>query len=205
MQSGAGVAVSLVILHETHTPTLLSRKAARLRKETGNQALYSPLDSTKMTTADKLRISIKRPSKMLVTVPTIILASLYVAVCYGCLYLFFTTFTFVFESQYGFSEGDVGLTYIASGIGMIGGVLTYGALADRFIGARIRKGETLKPEYRLNPYMTISGGLLMPAGLFIYGWTVDYKTHWVVPLFGTAVFGFGMMGIMVSSGNCYDT
>lgn len=175
----------------------MSRKAARLREQTGNQALHNPLES-KISTMDKLKISISRPTKMLVTVPTIILASLYVAVCYGCLYLLFTTFTFVFEGQYGFTEGEIGLTYIASGVGMIGGVLTYGVLTDRFIKARIRKGEVLKPEYRLNPYMTISGGLLMPIGLFLYGWTVYYKTHWIIPLVGTSIFGFGLMGIMVS-------
>lgn len=72
------------------------------------------------------------------------------------------------------------------------------AIVVSLIRARIRAGEVLKPEHRLRPYLTVSRGLLIPAGLFVYGWTMDLKGHWIVPMVGTAVFGFGLMGVMVS-------
>jgi hypothetical protein len=52
------------------------------------------------------------------------------------------------------------------------------------------KGE-MKPEYRLPPL--IPGSFLIPIGLFIYGWTVDKHTHWIVPIIGTAFVGMGIL------------
>ena len=33
----------------------------------------------------------------------------------------------------------------------------------------------------------------MPVGLFLYGWTLQAHTHWMGPIFGTALIGFGLM------------
>lgn len=48
-----------------------------------------------------------------------------------------------------------------------------------------------KPEFRVP--MMIPGGLLVPAGLFIYGWSAQYHTHWIVPNIGAAIFAFGLI------------
>jgi hypothetical protein len=39
----------------------------------------------------------------------------------------------------------------------------------------------------------ILGGFVLPAGLFIYGWSVEAKVPWIVPILGTALVGFGSM------------
>lgn len=39
----------------------------------------------------------------------------------------------------------------------------------------------------------IPGGLIVPIGLFIYGWTAEYKTHWIVPNIGAALFAIGLI------------
>ena len=49
----------------------------------------------------------------------------------------------------------------------------------------------MKPEYRLPPL--VLGGICMPVGLFIYGWTLQEHTHWIAPIMGTALIGFGLM------------
>ena len=59
--------------------------------------------------------------------------SLYVAIVYGYLYLLFTTLTPVFESQYHFSSGSVGLTYLGIGIGALFGVVIFGILSDKLL------------------------------------------------------------------------
>ena len=38
----------------------------------------------------------------------------------------------------------------------------------------------MKPEYRLRPLPV--GAVLLPVGLFIYGWTAEYHTHWIAPV-----------------------
>lgn len=58
---------------------------------------------------------------MLVMSPIVAMMSLFMAIIYGYLYLLFTTLTEVFEGNYGFSPGAVGLTYLGIGIGMFVG------------------------------------------------------------------------------------
>lgn len=122
--------------------------------------------------------------------------ALYVAFVYGILYLLYTTFTFVFQQYYGFSDGNVGLTYIASGIGMFIGLFLIGGSSDRILKRLAAKhGGELKPEYRLIPLMFTAWTI--PVGLFIYGWTAQYNEQWAVPLFGTLLFGIGMIAALI--------
>lgn len=189
--------VSLLFLRETYAPVLLERKAARLRKETGNPALRSKLHID-ITIAEKMTQAIAKPMQLLFTAPIVTMMSLYLAVAYAILYLLISTFTEVYEEQYHFSQGDVGLTFVPSGVGMMIGVSIFGTLTDRIIKNRQRKGLELKPEHRLNPFMTIPCGVVMPLGLFIYGWGTDKGVHWIVPMIGTAILSAGLVGIMVS-------
>ena len=55
----------------------------------------------------------------------------------------------------------------------------------------------MKPEHRLMPM--IVGGMSIPAGLFLYGWTAAYAVHWIVPIIGTAIFAFGVAVCQVVS------
>lgn len=34
---------------------------------------------------------------------------------------------------------------------------------------------------------------ILPVGIFWYGWAADKQTHWIVPIIGTFVFGFGYL------------
>jgi len=190
--------LAVIVMRESYAPVILARKAARLRKETGNEALRSKLD-TGLTPKELLVRSLIRPSKMLVFSPIVAAMSIYMALIYGIMYLLFTTFTFVFEGQYGFSSGNVGLTYIALGIGMFVGLGVMGVGSDKIIKAAQARGETLKPELRIPLRLTMPGSIAIPIGLFIYGWTAQYHIQWAVPLFGTLLVGFGLIALFVSS------
>ncbi|KAI8944955.1 polyamine transporter 3 [Xylaria longipes] len=194
----AGVAciVCFIFFKETYAPKLLRRKAARLRKETRNPRIRSPYEKTEMTKWARFKTGIVRPAKMLAR-PAVFLITPYVAVAYGAQYLLFTTFVFVFEDRYEFSEEATGLIYIAPAVGQILGNIIFSQAADLFVRRRIERGQDAKPEHRLNPYMTIPGGLLLSGGLFLYGWTVQFGVHWIVPLIGTALVGFGLIGVML--------
>ena len=116
---------------------------------------------------------------------------------YGLLYILFTTFTFVFMDIYNFSTSSAGLSFLGSGVGTIFGVFAVGALSDRFLKAKIAAGKTVKPEDRLPFALIIPAVLLLPAGLFIYGWGAEKHVHWILPQIGTAFIGFGMMIVMM--------
>src|SRR3954468_4347122 len=53
----------------------------------------------------------------------------------------------------------------------------------------------IDPEHRLPPM--ILGGTLLPIGLFMYGWTSQYHVHWIAPIIGTALLGFGLMVTLI--------
>jgi len=196
MVSGAASTIAFILLKETYPPVILARKAARLRKETGNQALRSKLDSG-ITPKELFKRAIFRPMKMLFLSPIVASLCWYTAVAYGLLYLLFTTYTFVFEDVYHFSTGTVGLTYIGTGVGMFTGLGILGTATDRVLKKRKAAGLEMKPEHRMPLYLTVPTGLCMPAGLFLYGWTTDKDVHWIVPLIGTAFIGFAMLSIFV--------
>lgn len=181
---------TFIFMRESYAVTLLDKKTKRLRKETGNANLRSVLD-TGRSARQLFVFSILRPTKMLFLSPIVFLLSLHVAVVYGYLYLLFTTMTTVFQSQYGFSQGSVGLAYLGIGVGSMLGLAVLGSVSDRLFGYLTRKHGVKKPEYRLPPM--IPGTFFIPAALFIYGWTAEKKTHWIVPIIGTSFLGVGML------------
>ncbi|KAK4243593.1 general substrate transporter [Corynascus novoguineensis] len=184
-------------LKESYAPVILERKTRRLRKETGNQALRSALAGTSASPAEKLKGAIVRPLKLLFLAPIVTAMSIYVAVTYGILYLLFSTFSIVFPNYYGFGEGESGLVFIPSAIGMALGIGVFGTLSDRLVRNNLNGGERHRPEIRLTPFFTLPAGIAIPSGLFIYGWTIQYHVHWIVPMIGVVVFAFGLMGVMM--------
>ena len=124
--------------------------------------------------------------------------ALYVAIGYGILYLLISTFSFVYAERYSFSEGNIGLTYLPAGLGMMLGVVVFGQLTDKMVKRNQAKSIAHKPEVRLTPVLTIPSGVVLPVGLFLYGWTTQYHIHWIVPMIGVVIFSFGLMGVMVS-------
>lgn len=194
--SGVITIIALGVLRETYPPTLLKRKTRRLQMETGNMKLRSRIDSNVAPKELFLR-SILRPSKLLIFSPVCLLLSVYAAFLYAMLYFMFSTFSFVFEQNYGFREGIVGLVYIALGIGMMLGLMVQQAAGDRIVKNLSEKSNGKpKPEYRL-PIMMLAG-FLIPAGLFIYGWTAQNHVQWAVPLLGTLLVGMGVSIININ-------
>ncbi|KAK0281963.1 hypothetical protein LTR35_007060 [Friedmanniomyces endolithicus] len=81
----------LFLLQETWAPKLLENKVKKLRKETGNNALYAE-GSRKETVVQKLKISLMRPFILLFTQPTVIVFAIYMAYLYGLVYLVISSF-----------------------------------------------------------------------------------------------------------------
>ncbi|KAL8869865.1 MAG: hypothetical protein Q9174_003948 [Haloplaca sp. 1 TL-2023] len=188
--AGAITIMAFILLRETYPPTLLERKAKKLREETGNKNLKAKLSSD-LSPRDMFKLAIVRPFKMLLFSPIVLALSTFMAVVYGYLYLLFTTMTEVFESQYGFSSGAVGLTYLGIGIGSFMGLFIFGFASDKIVKYLSRKTGEMKPEYRLPPM--IPGAFVVPIGLFLYGWTAERSTHWILPIIGTGFVGLGLL------------
>lgn len=191
------MAVSFFVLRETYAPIILERKAAKLRKETGNDAYQSRLKPPG-TPREVLVAAVSRPARLFLTSPIVAIMCIYVAVAYGMLYLLFTTFSFVYQSVYGFGAVGAGLSFIGGGVGNFLGLFFVGFLSDRILQSHKRAGREMKPEHRLDPRITVPAALALPAGIIMYGWTADKHLHWVLPMVGTGIMGFGIICLFMS-------
>ncbi|KAI1157152.1 major facilitator superfamily domain-containing protein [Nemania diffusa] len=184
---GAGV----FFLKETYTPVLLVWKKRRLMKETGNAALHTPYDNPDRTVAKTLRIALERPFRMIATQVIVQALAVYMLYVYGVIYIVLTSFPTLWSgpkpSGYGEALGIGGLNYISLGLGFFVGAQVCAPLQDRiYVALKRRYGGVGRPEYRV-PLM-VPGAVLMPVGLIIYGWTAEYKTHWIFPNIGAFLF-----------------
>ncbi|KAF5615111.1 hypothetical protein F52700_13571 [Fusarium sp. NRRL 52700] len=190
--SGTNAIICVLFMRETYAPTLLAQRAARLRKETGNENLR-PAGARSISTSSLVLQTVTKAVTMLFTSTVLFLLSLFNAFTFGLLYLLFTTFPQVFEGQYGFSNGVSGLSYLGLGIGMFTGLAIF-RITDNMING---KNATPKPETRMA--MSMVATPLLAVGLFWYGWSAKEKVHWIVPIIGTAFVGFGILAIMLPS------
>ena len=182
----------LFLLKETYPPKLLLEKAKRLRRETGNEALHTEFEHPDRTLANTLRRSLVRPFKLLGTQLIVQVLACYMAYLYGITYLVLSTFPGLWANEYHESIGIGGLSYISLGIGFFIGTQICAPISDRIYRRLMKRNANAgRPEFRI-PLM-IPGSILVPIGLFIYGWTAQYHTHWIGPNIGAAVFALGVI------------
>jgi predicted MFS family arabinose efflux permease len=122
--------------------------------------------------------------------------SLFAAFVFGLVFLLFTTFPAVFESQYGFSEELSGLSYLGLGIGFLIGLGLFGSLSDRVLN-KLKGDKEATPEMRLPLMIWMSP--LIPIGFFWYGWSAQAHVHWIAPIIGTSFIGIGALFVLMPS------
>lgn len=77
--SGLFTVVLVPVLDETRASVLLSRKAARLRKETGDERYVSKEEYERGSIREMMRTSLSRPIKMLTREPVLIAFTLWIS------------------------------------------------------------------------------------------------------------------------------
>jgi len=190
---------------ETFAPVLLKRRAARLRKETGNPNITTEQELFKRELSEIVVETLIRPFQMLATEPILLLMSLYIALIYGLLYAFFFSFPVVFAEAYGFDDGHAGLTFSSVLIGLAIALFVTPQVEKNYQKRAAAKGGRADPEDRLVGMMI--GCWFVPVSMFIFGWTSPPTVmpgggNWVGPVSSGIPFGFGMV-IIYFSANAY--
>lgn len=95
-----GISMPLVIfMPETYGPVVLKNRARKLRKDTGNSTIISPLELESRNLREKFITTISRPFRMIIHESIVSLTSLYLALAYAIFYLYFEAYPIIFQGK----------------------------------------------------------------------------------------------------------
>jgi hypothetical protein len=166
-----------------------------MRKEKSDERYQAPNEKVQKSVLNAFGHSLLRPFQLLIFEPMCLNLCIFSAILLGILYLFFGAFPLVFREVYGFNLWQSGLTFL----GILTGMFFAAMMDPIFFRIRVRLINDLsaqtgvegssEPEFRLPP--AIVGSVLVPAGIFMFGWSCFPWVHWIVPVIGSALFGAG--------------
>lgn len=172
----------IVAVPETYAPAILVHKAKRLRRTTGQHEYKAQIEIMEKSLPRTILTNLRRPFILLVE-PIVLLLNTWTSILLAILYLFFSAFPIVFESEHDFTLSQVGLSFLGIGFGELIAI----ALIPVFAGLQrkivAKHGDS--PEIALIPAM--AGAILGPIGLFWFAFTLD--KFWLIPILGGVPFG----------------
>ena len=140
------------LLKETFAPAILAKRAAHMRKSTGNTQLHTKWQDPEHSMKKLIMKSLVRPLIMLGTQPALQAMALFRAYQYGLMYLVLATFNRVFEGAYNQSVGRASLNYLSLGVGFVIGLQISGFMQDKVgLLSPFRRVQALMPLHRSTP------------------------------------------------------
>lgn len=189
--------IAVSCIPETYAPVILKKRAARLRKETGNPQIMTEQEATPMSFSELVNNVFYRPLKFVVEEPLLVLVCSFIALIYALLYAFFFAYPYIFDQLYGYKLNLVGLMYIPILIGAFFALFTTPVLEKQY-GKLIR---TRKPEPEDRLIGAMIGAPFPAIALFILGATSYKHIIWVGPASSGIAFGYGMVLLYYSLNN----
>lgn len=184
---------------ETYAPTLLKRRAKKMRKETGNENFVTAEEIDMRPFRERLMIFLIRPFQLLFREPIVLFLSIYMSVLYGLLYMFFVAFPIIYKTDKGYDSGSTGLMFLPLVVGVLLGALCGPLVNKHYVKLSEKANGNPPPEARLWPMMLSCWAI--PIGLFIFSWTSFPDLHWAGPAFGGFPVGFGIIFLYNSANN----
>ncbi|KAK9894249.1 MFS general substrate transporter [Cystobasidium minutum MCA 4210] len=184
--AAAFTVVLAVVAKETRESVLLSRKAKKLRQETGDNRFVAQADEERASLATILKVSLTRPFRLFLTEPTIQAFTASISFAWAVLYILLISVPVVFQNVYHFSIGETGLVYTTLIVGTVAATVI-GYYTNQLYLKHV--GE-MGPEARM--YTGCLGGVMLPLGCWIWAWTTFASIHWIVPTIGLGILFAGM-------------
>ncbi|KAK9251203.1 major facilitator superfamily domain-containing protein [Lipomyces tetrasporus] len=168
--------LGVIFIPETYGPVLLQKRARQLSKTDG-KVYVSVLEKSqgKKKPVEVFKRALFRPWVFLFMEPIVLVASLYMAIIYGTVYMFMGAMPIVYNEDRGWSEGIGGLAFMGIAVGIILG-LVYAIWDNNSRYMKLFVSKTVTAESRLPP--AIVGALALPVGMFAFAWTNFPSIHW---------------------------
>ncbi|KAK1658268.1 major facilitator superfamily domain-containing protein [Colletotrichum godetiae] len=197
---GAGLP-ALFFFPETYLPVLnksVGRQLVGPSTAVDETVYRAPLSKTG-TVGGKMQVIFARPFSILVHEPIVLYTSLYVAMIYSVLYLFFQVYPIIFQGpMYGLSPGPAGLAFLPVAFGSLIALCIYLAYSSYHTRAVKAGAEWASKEENRRLPMACLGGPGIPLALFWLGWTSDIHVSPVVPMMSGVLFGVSYLLVLMS-------
>ncbi|KAJ4466982.1 MFS general substrate transporter [Lentinula aciculospora] len=157
----------------------------------------------------KLRISdFFWPYVKMIRYPSVVFPAIYYGTQYGLgSTLPAVTVSHIFAQEFGWDTLQIGLAYgTALLIGAFLGETAGGWVVDSIMNRARRKaltGPSAPSEIRLRAIWT--GEIIVPIGLLWYGFSIQFRAPWIVPIIGMGVACFGVQCITTVIADCHLT
>ncbi|GJC83337.1 putative MFS-type transporter SPBC409.08 [Colletotrichum liriopes] len=184
---------------ETYAPTILARRAQKMRKDTGDASHVTEQDIDMRPLSERLGIFLIRPFQLLFRELIVFLISIYMSVLYGLLYMFFVAFPIIYQKRKGYSASSTGLMFIPLAVGVLCSAACSPWVNKHYLKLVAKHNGHPPAESRLIPMMLSCW--FIPIGLFIFAWTSYPRLHWAGPALGGFPVGFGFIFLYNSANN----
>ncbi|KAG9234241.1 major facilitator superfamily domain-containing protein [Amylocarpus encephaloides] len=198
----AGVAWILCsLVKETYAPVILKRKAAKMRKVTGDDRWWCRYDNNHMGLIGILKVNLSRPFVLSFTEPILWFWNAYIAIIYGILYLCFVAYPLIYGELRGWSEGFTGLAFVGIGVGTMIAIVTE-PFARRIINSHPKDPKTGRVYPEASVSIICVAAFLCPIGQIWFSWTSTPTTiHWIWPILAGVPFGAGNCLVFIYASN----
>ncbi|GAA5851515.1 hypothetical protein JCM8547_001120 [Rhodosporidiobolus lusitaniae] len=188
--SGFGLLLFTFFLPETYGPTILLRRAERLRKLTGNPLIKTHEELHAQDEPGLFKTGCKQVllAFKLCGEPAVLFTNVYIGLIYAIFYLWFEAFPVVFTEYHGFNLGVSSLPFLGFVVTAAITVTLYCLYQKyRIIPELKRTNFGMPPEKRLE--LAVWASPWIAISLFIFGWTGNSpSTHWIGPTIGAALY-----------------
>ncbi|KAK3938732.1 major facilitator superfamily domain-containing protein [Diplogelasinospora grovesii] len=184
---------------ETYAPTILARRARKLRASTNDPDHVTEQDLDMRPMGERLRVFMVRPFQLLFRELIVFLISIYMSVLYGLLYMFFVAFPIIYQKRKGYSAGITGLMFIPLAVGVLLSACCAPFVNKHYLKMVQKYNGKPPAEIRLIPMM--ASCWFIPIGLFIFAWSSYPNLIWVGPALGGFPVGFGFIFLYNSANN----
>ncbi|RYO74273.1 hypothetical protein DL766_003481 [Monosporascus sp. MC13-8B] len=217
---GLGIAAAflplVLCLPETFAPVIRRKWMQHSTDQEGFDYLASS-ENQRWALVQELKVVFSRPFIMILREPVVLFSSLYLALVYATLYLFFQAYPIIFRGVYGLSYGEVGLTFLPVTAGSslaLAVFLWYSSCHASAMKAGASWAKNI--EYRRLPPACAGGPAYVALGdipmtiretdtsssivisLFWLGWTPYTAIYPAVPALSGVLFGVGYLVIFMA-------
>ncbi|KAG6037424.1 hypothetical protein E4U41_005138 [Claviceps citrina] len=187
---------------ETRSTIMMNRIAKRRRKETG-QNVWGPDELVPFRdrfSAKEILATWVRPFRMFVTEPIVLVLSLLSGFSDALIFMFIQSFGLVYHGKWGFTPVQVGLTFIAIGIGYVIAWLMFIPAIRRNIKERAAKPHDERAQYESRLKFLLWTAPCLPIGLIGFAWTIQGPPlHWIGSMIFVAIVGIANYAIYMAT------